>query len=169
MPASRLVRSSILCAGLLAGILAADIASTKGKKVHHFKAKGTVTISDVGSCGSNTCYDISADLIDKHGNTSTLTGTGTNDTSTCHKKKGKICCTNTESGTVVTADGNIDEGFVGKGCTNKSDTKETLLGKLTITGGTGKYEGATGSGKLSATIDPKSGTGPISVSGVITW
>ncbi len=170
MPVSRIVRSSAMCGSLLAAVFFASTSIAKGHHGHHhFRATGTVTTTAI-TCGSpDVCFDLNADLLDNKGNSLSLSGSGQIDENKCHANKGNTCCHTTESGTVADGSGDsIDEGCVGLECTNKSDTKETLKCTVTITGGTGKFEGATGSGKLSATIDPADGSGPITVSGVIS-
>jgi hypothetical protein len=165
---------SIMCAGLLAGVVCASGATAEGgghhghHGSHPFKITGTAHTS-ASTCGSDVCFDLTADLTDNKGRPFSLSGSGQIDESKCHPKAGGTCCHTTESGQVDDGIGDtVDEGFVGLDCTNRSDTRESLKGTLTITGGTGKFAGAKGSGKLTATIEPATGNGPITLSGKIS-
>jgi hypothetical protein len=172
MQSVRLIRSSMICAGLFGSLLCMGPAMAKGGHHGHrgarpFKLTGIVQTSP-SPCGSDVCFDLTASLKYTQGDSFDFTGSGKIDESKCHPRAGGSCCQTTETGQVSDTSGDsVDEGFVGTDCTNGS-TQETLKGSLTITGGTGRFSGAKGSGKLFASINTSTDSGPITLFGKIS-
>jgi hypothetical protein len=129
-----------------------------------FQGSGTVTVTQTTPCPSgNSCFSLTGSVNGKNGPVG-LSGSGTN--SNCHTNKKKTCCS---SGGTITASpngGTVDFSFGGMACSS-SPTKETTKVHLMVTGGTGKYAGATGSGQATIMDDPRTGQGTISASGNI--
>ena len=140
---------------------------------HSLSGKGTIQISDVMTCGSDTCYSVTANFPPggSQNISSTVTGQGMTATSTCKGKSSKSCCMTTMNLSITFDEGStevatLDCAFVGKQCDKpaESPTSETLKGKLICTDGTGQLQGQTGTGKLSADPSPSTGDGPVSAS-----
>jgi hypothetical protein len=166
--ARRRFLSAAFAVGLLAAIAAPALAKGKGMSL---SGKGTIQVSGEMACGADTCYSVSADFPasgGQHAISITVNGQGMTDPTTCKGKSGKSCCMTTmnlsftfdESGAEVAT---FDCAFAGPQCDKpaNSPTSETIKGKLICMDGTGVLEGLTGSGKLSANINPATGDGTV--------
>jgi hypothetical protein len=154
--------------GALVSVLAVGLADASGR--HHrlsFALNGPIKVSTV-PCTPNICFDITSNhLLDSEGHVFDLDGSGQIDESACREVKRKMCCTATETGKVSNGTGVVDEAFAASACTNRAETQMTLKGALEITGGTGLFTGAEGSGRVSAQFKTANGKGSITLKGKI--
>jgi len=169
----------IVLAGLIAAVLVADGASAQdfdddafigmpdkgGHHSSHFQGSGKVRVTQTTPCSTgDTCF-VFTGSVNGDGGSATVKGNGTN--SNCETTDGKTCCSSDGTATVApSSGGTIDFSFTGSACSKKA-TKETLTGLLAVTGGTGEYAGATGSGQFTLTDNPETGKGNLSASGTI--
>jgi hypothetical protein len=174
MSAKLSIARRLWIAGALAAIAllaAAPRASARKGNRNSLAGKGSILISDTLPCttGSDICYMVSCSFPpSRHDVSATCSGSGMTDPSTCKTKGKKTCCQTTmslnfsvdKSGSEV---GTFFAGFVGSICEKpvSNPTSEKVKGNLQATNGTGIFDGQTGTGKLSAKIDPNSGNGDV--------
>ena len=96
-----------------------------------------------------------------------VTGDATVDSCTINEKARKECCTFTSTEKYSFSEGDVDVMFAGIAC-GKKPTKATGKIPFNITGGTGFFAGASGSGKASFTVNEVTGKGKFSFSGQLT-
>lgn len=129
----------------------------------HFQGSGKVDVTQTSPCpNGETCFVFTGSVSGGNG-PAAFSGNGTN--SNCQPRGKKSCCTSAGSVTAEPNGGSVSFNFAGTACS--TSTKETLNAHLTCTGGTGMYQGATGSGQVTLTDNPKTGRGTISVSGTL--
>jgi hypothetical protein len=129
------------------------------------KAAGKVELSQNKECIKQAvCYVITGDVNIAPFGKAKLTGEGTINPGTCRPNQTDgMCCKDLLFAIAQTsADTSIDFTMSGQDCT-KSETQEILKASVKITGGTGKFKGASGSGTATMTIDPALGNGTISI------
>ena len=133
--------------------------------VNTIRAAGKVELSENKVCRKDAvCYVITGNINIAGLGKAELTGEGTSNPSTCRPNGTEgMCCKEALFAIAQTGpDTSIDFSISGQDCT-KSERKEILKASVKITGGTGRFKGASGSGTATMTIDPELGNGTISI------
>ena len=169
----------IVAARVLANAQDVSEETTKPKLTHFsVHASGRVEFSDSQACGEETCYQLTGTLSESGEPVGVaLSAEGMFNPILCTSSRSKgTCCTNTAIGTAsLTLNGGSPLGtisftYTGASCQKKPGAIAKLTGApLQVTGGTGMFQGAQGSGKLTVTEDPDTGAGTATVAGSGTY
>jgi hypothetical protein len=74
----------------------------------------------------------------------------------------RMCCQNSGTAMVAGPKGSLKFNYNANGC-ESSPKKETLKGPIDVTGGSGQFGGAMGTGFMSVTLNPETGKGTIAL------
>ena len=133
------------------------------------QANGKVELSQNQECRKDAvCYVITGSIkIDRIGEAK-LSGEGTVNPSTCHPNASEgMCCKDSLFVIAeISKDTAIDFTISGLDCT-RAATEEILKASAKITGGTGRFQGASGAGTATMNIDPELGNGTISIAATL--
>ena len=151
-------------------VIARPVLAKRAKKKtrapsNSIQMAGKVELSQNQECRKGAvCYVITGNITIARFGKAKLTGEGTSDPSTCRPNAtdGMCCKDSLFVVAQISTDTSIDFTIGGQDCT-KSERKEVLRASVKITGGTGRFKGAAGSGSATMTIDPEIGNGTISI------
>lgn len=133
-----------------------------------FSGSGTFDATETSPCSHYECFSITGSVtktsIPNLG-TGDVGGDSWLDSCKINKAAKKKCCTFGSTQTYSFSDGDLDVTIGGTAC-GKTPTNVTVKSaKFEITGGTGLFAGASGSGKSNLTVNEDTGEGTFNFSG----
>ena len=122
-------------------------------------------------CSADKCFSVTGSVTNTSVSgpgTGDVAGDGTLDNCKINKHAKKECCTLASTQTYSFSDGDLDVMFGGTICGKTPTNVKAKNARFEITGGSGLFAGASGSGKANFTYNEDTGAGMFSFKGKLT-
>jgi hypothetical protein len=150
-----------------------DIAAAQNSpnKPIKFSGSGTFDATPVTPCSSDDCFSLTGQVtktsVSSLG-TGDLGGDATLDTCKIKKAAREECCSFTSTQTYSFSSGDLDVKFLGRACGKKPTNVTAKNAHFEITGGSGLFAEASGSGKANFKLNEDTGAGTFTFKGKLT-
>ncbi|MGA3311170.1 MAG: hypothetical protein ABSD08_21570 [Xanthobacteraceae bacterium] len=135
-----------------------------------FSGSGTIDATPVTPCSHHACWSLTGSVTTSVSGLGTgdVSGDATDDNCKINKAAKKECCTLASTETYSFSDGDLDIMVGGTLCGKTVTNVTAKNAKFEITGGSGLFETASGSGKATFTFNEGTGAGTFTFKGKLT-